>query len=97
MEVRKNKESSTYYVTKFIEVHHHAMMTPSKVYLLRSQKHMDEGAKRLIKKWSESGLDTPNIMSILSHEAGGITGIGFDEDQCRSYIQKLKKQTYGND
>ena len=97
LEVRRKKDSNDYHVTKFIEEHNHVMMTPSKIYLLRSQRNMDEGAKQLIRKWNEAGLGTPNIMSILSNEAGGVRGIGFDEDQCRSYIKQIKRRMYRND
>ncbi|KAF8391359.1 hypothetical protein HHK36_023663 [Tetracentron sinense] len=84
--VIKEKDCGRWYLSTFRKKHNHEMVSPSKVYLLRSHKRMSNLQKNLIHTFCDTGLGARQTMDVLINQAGGIANVGFDQRDLRNFI-----------
>jgi hypothetical protein len=95
--VRKEKDGLNWIVTKFIEEHTHALVTPSKRHLLKSHRHVSIAKKRLVDTFEGANINTSQKMAVLEIESGGYENIGCTERDVRNYERDKKEKVKGRD
>ncbi|XP_074560094.1 protein FAR1-RELATED SEQUENCE 5-like [Curcuma longa] len=93
----KQQTGSNWIVTNFVESHNHPLSTPSKVYLLRSHRHVSKAKKVLTQQFSEANVPTCQQMRLFEIEYGGPELVGCTERDIRNYEQQQRDEEKGID
>ncbi|OVA04868.1 FAR1 DNA binding domain [Macleaya cordata] len=74
--IARNRDTGKWYVNDFREDHNHALVTPSKRILLRTNRHMPAAARDLSEIFRKEKIQVSKVASIFG---GSLMNAGFDQ------------------
>ena len=95
MFVVNKKKSSHWEITSLELEHNHEVVTPSKMTLIRRERHVSAAQRNLIKTLHVSGVPPRQQMNILGKMHGGAEQLGFDGQHLRNVVRDFRKDNMG--
>ncbi|WVZ52120.1 hypothetical protein U9M48_003210 [Paspalum notatum var. saurae] len=87
---RKIIVESTYIITNFVEEHTHALVSPNKQHLIRSNREVGEKVKHTLFNFHRASIGTPDAYHFLCVGLGGFENIGCTLRDLQNYHGKLR-------
>ncbi|GFS37678.1 FAR1-related sequence 5 [Actinidia rufa] len=84
LSVKIQDSSGKWVVSGFVKEHNHELVPPDQVHCLRSHRQISGPAKTLIDTLQAAGMGPRKIMSALIKEYGGISKVGFTENEGKT-------------
>ncbi|XP_026399271.1 protein FAR1-RELATED SEQUENCE 5-like [Papaver somniferum] len=76
-----------WYINEFIEDHNHVMVSPKKIMLMRSNKHMPLESKSLAEAFNKSKIHVGKVVSLF----GQRESTGFDTRDVYNHLRNVRK------
>nr|XP_017239389.1 PREDICTED: protein FAR1-RELATED SEQUENCE 5-like [Daucus carota subsp. sativus] len=91
-----NKKKSTHWEITSLELeHNHEVVTPSKMSLIRRERHVTAAQRNLIKTLHASGVPPRQQMNIFGQMHGGAEQVGFNSQHLRNVVRDFRKDNMG--
>ncbi|WOH10397.1 hypothetical protein DCAR_0729866 [Daucus carota subsp. sativus] len=91
-----NKKKSTHWEITSLELeHNHEVVTPSKMSLIRRERHVTAAQRNLIKTLHASGVPPRQQMNIFGQMHGGVEQVGFNSQHLRNVVRDFRKDNMG--
>jgi len=84
----------TWFLSK-VELTHNHSLSPGKARFFRSNKIINDAAKRRLELNDRAGIRLSKNFNSLVVESGGFESLSFGERDCRNYINKAKELRLG--
>jgi hypothetical protein len=78
-----------------VELTHNHSLSPGKARFFRSNKKINDAAKRKLKLNDRAGIRLCKNFNSLVVESGGFENLSFRERDCRNYINKARELNLG--
>lgn len=88
--IRFTVKDGLWVVTHFFSEHNHELASPSKAYLLRSNRAITSPKASVIRSMVNAGIKTRDVFSYMSGEVGGNENVGFIKRDCYNFVNKEK-------
>ncbi|XP_063936929.1 protein FAR1-RELATED SEQUENCE 5-like [Daucus carota subsp. sativus] len=95
MYVVNKKKTSHWEITSLELEHNHEVVTPSKMSLIRRERHVSAAQGNLIKTLHVSGFPPRQQMNIFGKMHVGAEQVGFDSQHLRNVVRDFRKDNMG--
>ncbi|OMO51030.1 hypothetical protein CCACVL1_30059 [Corchorus capsularis] len=85
------KEEQKWVISRFHAAHNHELAMPKSTPLIRSHRKRSRVQKDLMDVLADSGIRPSKIVSVLSHESGGLNNLNMTDRDVFNYLS-LKRQ-----
>jgi hypothetical protein len=93
----KRIEDNKFRVEKFVESHTHSLVSPDKVHLIRSNRKVNEKAKRALVACHKGGIGTSMAYRYLRISEGGFENVGCSRRDLQNYHKQLRSSITSSD
>lgn len=83
-------EDNKFRVEIFVESHTHSLVSPDKVHLIRSNREVNEKAKRALVACHKGGIGTSGAYRYLRISEGGFENVGCNKRDLQNYHKQLR-------
>ena len=84
------RKCEKYKVTKFVAVHNHACVTPSKSHFIRSHRKMTKAQEAEIDMARTCGIAPRETMELMAKQVGGPENFSFVYTDCKNYLRSKR-------
>ncbi|KAL4295669.1 hypothetical protein GQ457_12G016890 [Hibiscus cannabinus] len=87
-----SKKEEKWIISRYSDEHNHVLASPKSTQFIRSHRVKTKVQKDLMNVLDESGICPSKIVSVISHECGGLRNLNMNERDVFNYLSRKRQK-----